>query len=113
MRSRRGLFGQMPAKSLLFMGSLLFWSTSLQATDGHFLHGAGPVNEAMGGADTGICLDATGSIAWNPGCSVMFEGRRFEFHGTGFAAWRDLSNTLNVNSFGPGFPGPTPPVTTA
>ena len=27
---------------------LLLWPLALSATDGHFLHGAGPVNEAMG-----------------------------------------------------------------
>jgi long-chain fatty acid transport protein len=107
MEIAKGLSGRMFAKGLLFAGLLMFWSSSLQATDGHFLHGAGPVNEAMGGADTGICLDATGSIAWNPACTTHFEGRRFEFHGTGFAAWRDLSSTVNANAFGPGVPGAT------
>lgn len=80
---------------------------TLRATDGHFLHGAGPVNEAMGGADTGICLDATGSIAWNPACPSEFRGRRFEFHGTIFTPWRSLSSTVNANAFGPGVPGAT------
>lgn len=77
------------------------------ATDGHFLHGAGPVNEAMGGADTAICLDATGSIAWNPACTVEFNGRRIEFHATLFVPWRSLSSTVNANSFGVGMPGDT------
>ena len=85
----------------------LFFPLSLSATDGHFLHGAGPVNEAMGGADTGLCLDATGSIAWNAACTVSFNGRRFEIHGTGFAAWRSLSSTVNANAFGAGIPGGT------
>lgn len=76
------------------------------ATDGHFLHGAGPVNEAMGGADTGLCLDATGSIAWNPACTVRF-GNRFEFHGTIFTPWRSLSSTVNANAFGLGMPSAT------
>lgn len=80
---------------------------ALHGTDGHFLHGAGPVNEAMGGADTGICLDATGSIAWNPACTTRFSGRRFEFHGTIFAPWRSLSSTVDANAFGPGMPGAT------
>src|SRR4051794_31270265 len=83
---------------------LLFWPASARATDGHFLHGAGPVNEAMGGASTGICLDATGSIAWNAACTAEFMGRRFEFHGTLFLPWRSLSSTVNVNAFGPGMP---------
>jgi long-chain fatty acid transport protein len=61
----------------------------------------------MGGADTGICLDATGSMAWNPACTARFMGRRFEFHGTLFAPWRSLSSTVNANAFGPGMPGAT------
>ncbi len=89
-----------PVLSLLCLPGLF-------ATDGHFLHGAGPVNEAMGGADTGICLDATGSIAWNPACTVRFSGRRFEFHGTIFTPWRSLSSTVDANAFGPGMPGAT------
>jgi long-chain fatty acid transport protein len=93
---------------LLLVASLsLLWSPALFATDGHFLHGAGPVNEAMGGADTGICLDATGSIAWNPACTVSFTGRRFEFHGTIFTPWRSLSSTVDANAFGPGMPAAT------
>jgi long-chain fatty acid transport protein len=85
----------------------LLWSGALYATDGHFLHGAGPVNEAMGGADTGICLDATGSIAWNPACTTRFLGNRFEFHGTLFAPWRSLSSTVEANAFGPSLPQAT------
>jgi long-chain fatty acid transport protein len=86
---------------------LLIYPHVLSATDGHFLHGAGPVNEAMGGAGTGICLDATGSIAWNPACTARFSGHRFELHGTLFVPWRSLSSTVNANAFGPGMPGMT------
>jgi long-chain fatty acid transport protein len=107
METRTLCIGRKPARNLLLAGLLVFCSSFLAATDGHFLHGAGPVNEAMGGADTGICLDATGSIAWNPACSTEFKGRRFEFHGTLFAAWRDLSSSVNANAFGPGVPGAT------
>jgi long-chain fatty acid transport protein len=92
---------------LLAAAVSLLCSPGLFATDGHFLHGAGPVNEAMGGADTGICLDATGSIAWNPACTVRFSGRRFEFHATLFTPFRSLSSTVDANSFGPGMPGMT------
>ncbi len=94
----------LPTRSLLAVLVLLLFPLGALATDGHFLHGAGPVNEAMGGADTGICLDATGSIAWNPACTVQFKGRRFEFHGTIFIPWRSLSSTVEANSFGPGIP---------
>lgn len=61
----------------------------------------------MGGADTGICLDATGSIAWNPACTARFAGRRFEVHGTIFSPWRSLSSTVDANAFGPGMPSAT------
>lgn len=85
----------------------LLWPVTLLATDGHFLHGAGAVNEAMGGADTGLCLDATGSIAWNPACAARFFGRRLELNGTIFTPWRSLSSTVQANAFGPGMPGAT------
>ena len=92
----------------LFLGlTVILWPTALLATDGHFLHGAGPVNEAMGGADAGLCLDATGSIAWNPACAARFFGRRLELNGTIFTPWRSLSSTVNANAFGPGMPGAT------
>ena len=87
--------------------ALLLLPLSLSATDGHFLHGAGPVNEAMGGADTGICLDATGSIAWNPACTSEFEGHRIEFHATLFDPWRSLSSTVEADAFGANMPGVT------
>ncbi len=91
----------------ILLALLLLFPVGLFATDGHFLHGAGPVNEAMGGADTGLCLDATGSIAWNPACPARFQGRRFEFHGTLFIPWRSLSSTVDANAFGAGMPGAT------
>jgi long-chain fatty acid transport protein len=94
--------------SLLFAVLLiLLFPLTVSATDGHFLHGAGPVNEAMGGADAGLCLDATGSIAWNPACTVRFTGKRFEIHGTLFIPWRSVSSTVAANAFGPGMPGMT------
>jgi long-chain fatty acid transport protein len=107
METRTFCTKRKPARNLLLAALLVFWPSLLLATDGHFLHGAGPVSEPMGGADTGICLDATGSIAWNPACTRQFQGRRFEFHGTGFAAWRDLPSTVDANAFGPGVPGAT------
>lgn len=107
MESTKSSSRQITTRCLLLMGVLTFCSLQLWATDGHFLHGAGPVNEAMGGADTGICLDAAGSIAWNPACTARFVGRRFEFHGTIFAPWRSLSSTVDANAFGPGIPAGT------
>lgn len=91
--------------SLFF--AFFLWPATVFGTDGHFLHGAGPVNEAMGGADTGLCLDATGSIAWNPACTAEFFGKRIEFHGTLFDPWRSLSSTVDANAFGQGMPSQT------
>lgn len=96
------------AGSIACLAAIFLLGTgALYATDGHFLHGAGPVNEAMGGADTGICLDATGSIAWNPACTTEFKGHRIEFHATLFIPWRSISSTVEANAFGPGMPGAT------
>jgi long-chain fatty acid transport protein len=94
-------------KAFIFVVLVLIWPVAVYGTDGHFLHGAGPVNEAMGGADTGLCLDATGAIAWNPACTARFTGRRFEFHGTVFVPNRSLSSVVIANAFGPGVPGAT------
>ena len=99
--------GRKLLRNFLLASLPMFCCSCLLATDGHFLHGAGPVNEAMGGADTGICLDATGSIAWNPACGTRFLGKRLEFHATAFVPWRDLSSTVNAGAFGPGFPAIT------
>jgi len=95
------------SKLLFSVVVVLIWPVAASGTDGHFLHGAGPVNEAMGGAAAGLCLDATGSIAWNPACPARFLARRFEIHGTIFTPWRSLSSTVNANAFGPGMPGAT------
>src|SRR5260370_29100328 len=86
-------------KLLILVVLVLIWPVAAHG-DGHFLHGAGPVNEAMGGADTGLCLDATGAIAWNPACTARFIGRRFEFHGTLFIPWRSVSSAVDANAFG-------------
>ncbi len=61
----------------------------------------------MGGAVAGLCLDATGSIAWNPACPVRLDGKWVEVHGTLFDPWRSLSSTVDANAFGPGFPSQT------
>lgn len=102
MRIRRAV--RLPKTPYTLLAALLLCAPVLSATDGHFLHGAGPVNEAMGGADTGLCLDATGSVAWNPACTTHFQGKRFELHGTLFVPWRDLSSSVNAGAFGGGIP---------
>ncbi len=104
MKIVKSLSWRIGIKCLMITGLLMYFSLPLLATDGHFLQGAGPINEAMGGADTGICLDVAGSIAWNPACTGEFVGRRFEIHGTLFTPWRSLSSTVDANAFGSGMP---------
>jgi long-chain fatty acid transport protein len=98
-------------KSLSFLylaalTSVLFLSTSgtMMATDGHVLHGVGPVNQSMGGAATGVCLDPTGSIAWNPACTAVFAGKSLDISAEYFIPWRQVRSSVQANAFGPGFP---------
>src|SRR5262245_30691758 len=46
--------------------ALLLLATPANAQYGIVLSGAGPVNRSMGGASTGLPLDATGALYWNP-----------------------------------------------
>lgn len=89
---------------VLFLAVALLAAGRLPATDGHVMHGAGPVNESIGGAGTGACLDATGSIAWNPACTVTFEGTFLDGAFEYFVPFRSLSSSVGANAFGVGFP---------
>jgi long-chain fatty acid transport protein len=55
---------------------LLFLSAPVQATDGHFLHGVGAVNSAMGGAGVAAPGDLLGSFYLNPAGLVCEHGTR-------------------------------------
>jgi long-chain fatty acid transport protein len=55
---------------------LLFASTPVHATDGHFLHGVGAVNSAMGGAGVAAPGDLLGSFYLNPAGLVCEHGTR-------------------------------------
>lgn len=89
---------------ILFLAVSLLAAGRLPATDGHIMHGAGPVNESIGGAGTGACLDATGSIAWNPACTARFEGTYLDGAFEYFIPFRSLSSSIGANAFGLGFP---------
>ena len=88
-------------------GIALLAAGLIWATDGHVLHGVGPINEGMGGAGTGVCLDITGSIAWNPACTALFTGKSLDVSLEYFVPWRTLSSTVEKNALGPGFPQAT------
>ena len=68
------------------------------------MHGAGPVNESMGGAGTAACLDVTGSLAWNPACTTVFQGKVLDGTIEYFVPFRVLSSTIGANAMGTGFP---------
>lgn len=54
----------------------MFIATPVQATDGHFLHGVGAVNSAMGGAGVAAPGDLLGSFYLNPAGLVCEHGTR-------------------------------------
>lgn len=55
---------------------ILFTTSPVQATDGHFLHGVGAVNSAMGGAGVAAPGDLLGSFYLNPAGLVCEHGTR-------------------------------------
>ncbi len=58
---------------------------SAHATDGHFLHGVGAVNSAMGGAGVAAPQDLLGAFYVNPAGLMAFAGTRVDL---GFEAFR-------------------------
>ena len=76
----------------------------MYATDGHILQGVGPVNQGMGGASTGACLDIMGSVSWNPACTSSFNGTILEGSLEYFIPDRTISSSVQAGAFGPGFP---------
>ena len=54
------------AVSALSLALLVFVSSPASATDGHFLHGVGAVNSAMGGAGVAYTGDLLGALNLNP-----------------------------------------------
>lgn len=75
------------------------------ATDGHFLHGIGPINQSMGGAGTAAILDPLGMLKWNPAGSVALEGNTLiEGSLELFVPDRTLHSEVQAGAFGPGFP---------
>jgi long-chain fatty acid transport protein len=88
---------------LIALGSLLAVPTgAVYGTDGHFLHGVGAVNAAMGGAGVAAPASMLGAFYLNPAALMAFDGTRIEF---GFEMFKpDRSVT---SSAGPGAAGTT------
>jgi long-chain fatty acid transport protein len=82
-------------------GLLLAMPAPAEATDGHFLHGVGAVNSAMGGAGVAAPRSLLGAFYLNPAGLMGFEGTRVEFSFEMFKPDRTVSSTV---------PTPTPGV---
>lgn len=73
---------QKPWKKGLVMGLLFSALVALEeahATDGHFLHGVGAINSAMGGASVATSEDTLGAIFNNPATLSDVGPLRFDF----------------------------------
>jgi long-chain fatty acid transport protein len=75
-------------------------STAATATDGHFLHGVGAVNAAMGGAGMAVSRSLLGTFYLNPAGLMGFNGTRAEFGFELFKPSRTVSS--DVPGFGSG-----------
>lgn len=79
----------------LVAGALLGTSTqSAHATDGHFLHGVGAINSAMGGAGVAAPASLLGTFYLNPAGLMAFDGTRIEFSFEMFKADRTVSSSV-------------------
>ena len=63
------------------------------ATDGHFLHGVGAINSAMGGAGISAPESLLGTFNLNPAGLMAFDGLRMEFSMEMFQADRTVSSS--------------------
>ncbi len=86
---------------LLVSGVLLFAGvTPARATDGHFLHGVGAVNNAMGGAGVAAPVSILGTFYLNPAGLIAFDGLRVEFSFEMFKPDRTVAS--EIPGFGSG-----------
>lgn len=86
----------------LSLGGLLLLAAvdPAEATDGHFLHGVGAVNSAMGGAGVAGARSLLGAFYLNPAGLMGFDGTRFEF---GFELFKpDRTVSSSAGPFGGG-----------
>lgn len=88
------------AASALSLALLVFVASPASATDGHFLHGVGAVNTAMGGAGVAYTGDLLGALSLNPAALHNGEGARMAISFEMFKADRTVSSTM------PTFQGP-------
>ena len=86
----------------LAAGALLAFGAApaARATDGHFLHGVGAINSAMGGAGVAAPVSLLGAFYVNPAGLVAFEGVQVELGFELFKPERSLASSLGPNGSG-------------
>ncbi len=89
---------------IVIVSVVIMFSPGAIATNGHFLHGIGPVNQSMGGAGTGAFYDPLGTIIWNPAGTQVFTGWKIEGGLEWFVPDRTLSSQVNAGALGSGLP---------
>lgn len=67
-----------PMACLAVLATLALCPQAAQATDGHYLHGVGAINSAMGGAGTAAPGDLLGAFFLNPAGLMAFDGTRVD-----------------------------------
>lgn len=80
--------------SVLSLALLAFAASPATATDGHFLHGVGAVNSAMGGAGVAYTGDLLGALNLNPAALHGAGGTRAALSFELFKADRSVSSTM-------------------
>src|SRR5215470_18096480 len=78
LSSKEGLRMNLKVCSLLLAAAALA-AAPAAAGNGHFLHGVGAVNSAMGGAGVALPNDTLGALNLNPALLTELEGNGFEF----------------------------------
>jgi long-chain fatty acid transport protein len=86
---------------IMVSGIVPFTGSAAYATDGHFLHGVGAINQSMGGVGFAVTESLFGTYYLNPAGLTKYEGVRIEFGFEMFKADRTVSS-----AFGP-FSGAT------
>jgi len=78
---------------LLALSLTLAMAPGVSATDGHFLHGVGAINSAMGGVGVAAPQDLLGAFYHNPAGLMGFKGTRFDLSMEMFKPDRTLTAT--------------------
>lgn len=82
------------AATALSFALLAYAAAPASATDGHFLHGVGAVNSAMGGAGVAYTGDLLGALNLNPAALHVGSGTRAALSFELFKADRTVSSTM-------------------